>query len=37
MSSLVELLAKEPGARYQNAEEVVKELERVGKYNGVTA
>ena len=31
------LLAKEPKARYPTAAELLKELERVGKFNGVTA
>jgi serine/threonine protein kinase len=34
---VIKLLAKKPEDRYQTAEEVVKELERVGKMNGVTA
>jgi serine/threonine-protein kinase len=34
---VMRLLAKEPKDRYQSAEEMVKELERVGKFNGVTA
>ena len=33
---VMKLLAKEPNTRFQTAAEVVKELERVGKYNGVT-
>jgi serine/threonine-protein kinase len=34
---VLRLLAKEPKDRYQTAVEVVKELERVGKFSGVTA
>jgi serine/threonine-protein kinase len=34
---VMKLLAKEPKDRYQRAEDVVNELERVGRYNGVTA
>jgi serine/threonine-protein kinase len=34
---VMRLLAKEPRERYQTASEVVKEMERVGKYNNVTA
>jgi hypothetical protein len=34
---VMRLLAKEPRDRYQTASEAVKEMERVGKYNNVTA
>jgi serine/threonine-protein kinase len=34
---VMKLLAKEPKDRYQTAAELVTELERVGKFNGVTA
>ena len=34
---VVKLLAKEPKDRYQTAAELLKELERVGKFSGVTA
>jgi eukaryotic-like serine/threonine-protein kinase len=34
---VMKLLAKDPNARFQTAAEVVQELERVGKYSGVTA
>jgi serine/threonine protein kinase len=34
---VMKLLAKEPKDRYQSAAETVKELERVGKFSGVTA
>lgn len=34
---VVKLLAKEPKDRYQTATELLKELERVGKFSGVTA
>src|SRR5262245_2179941 len=34
---VMKLLAKEPKDRYQVAAELVQELERVGKFNGVTA
>jgi serine/threonine protein kinase len=34
---VMKLLSKEPKDRYQTAAELVKELERVGKFNGVTA
>jgi serine/threonine protein kinase len=34
---VMKLLAKEPKDRYQTAADLVKELERVGKFNGVTA
>jgi hypothetical protein len=33
---VLKLLAKEPKDRFQTAAELVKELERVGKFNGVT-
>jgi serine/threonine protein kinase len=33
----IKLLAKRPDDRYQTAGEMVRELERIGKYNGVTA
>jgi serine/threonine protein kinase len=33
---VLKLLAKRPEERFQTAGEVVKELERIGKYNGVT-
>jgi hypothetical protein len=34
---VMKLLAKEPKDRYQTAADTVKELERVGKFSGVTA
>jgi serine/threonine protein kinase len=34
---VLKLLAKRPDERYQTAEELVGELERIGKFNGVTA
>jgi serine/threonine protein kinase len=34
---VMKMLAKEPAGRYQTAAEVVRELERVGKFSGVTA
>jgi hypothetical protein len=34
---VVKLLAKEPKDRYQTAAELLKELERVGKFSGATA
>ena len=34
---VLKLLAKEPKQRFQTADELVFELERIGKYNGVTA
>jgi hypothetical protein len=34
---VVKLLAKDPNGRYQTAVDLLKELERVGKYSGVTA
>jgi serine/threonine protein kinase len=34
---VMKLLAKDPKDRYQAAADVVKELERIGKYSGVTA
>jgi serine/threonine-protein kinase len=33
---VLKLLAKRPEDRFQSAGEVVRELERIGKYNGVT-
>lgn len=33
---ILKLLAKRPEDRFQTAKELVKELERIGKYNGVT-
>jgi serine/threonine protein kinase len=33
---VLKLLAKKPDDRYQTAQEMLKELERVGKFNGVT-
>ena len=35
--AVLKLLAKRPEERYQTAAELVKELERLGKFNGVTA
>jgi hypothetical protein len=34
---VLKLLAKQPKDRCQTAADVLKELERVGKYSGVTA
>jgi serine/threonine-protein kinase len=34
---VMKLLAKDPKNRFQTAQEVVHELERVGRYNGVSA
>ena len=34
---VVKLLAKDPKDRYQTAADLLKELERVGKFSGVTA
>ena len=33
---VLKLLAKRPEERFQTAGELVRELERIGKYNGVT-
>lgn len=33
---VLKLLAKEPKDRYQSAAELLKELDRVGKFNGVS-
>lgn len=35
--AVMKLLAKDPTKRFQTAAEVVKELERIGKYNGASA
>jgi hypothetical protein len=35
-TTIMKMLAKRQDDRYQTAGEVVKELERIGKYNGVT-
>ena len=35
--AVLKLLAKRPEERYQTADELVKDLERIGKFNGVTA
>lgn len=34
---VMKMLAKDPAQRYQTVADVVKELERIGKFNGVTA